>query len=670
MRQLTVGIVAHVDAGKTTLAEALLHVAGAIRTPGRVDHGDSHLDTADMERRRGITIFSNQASLEWGDTRVTLVDAPGHVDFAAEAERTLAVLDCAVVVVGANDGVQGHTRTMWRLLERHTIPTLVFVNKMDLAGADGPALLGQLRSRLSQGCVDWSDPASDEAIEAAAMTDEAALDEYLETGGLSAETMRRLVAQRKLVPCLFGAALREQGVREFLDALVGLVGQRTWSQEFAARVYKVSHSARGERLSWLKVTGGVLHARDLLQGVSRSAEGRLPESWADKVAQVRVSRGTKLEPVDEVPAGGLCVVTGLAHVLPGDVLGAEEPLARPLIEPPLTYAVLPGENDVHAVLAALRTLAEEDPLLGVAWCTQLQEVRLQLMGAIQLEVVRETLSERFGLAVDFGPGAIRYRETIREAVVGVGHFEPLRHYAEVHLLLEPLPRGAGMRFGSVCSEDDLDRNWQRLALTNAMERDHLGVLVGAPITDVRVSLLAGRAHPKHTEGGDFRQATYRAVRQGLMQARELGACVLLEPWYHFVLEVPADRVGRALADLQRMGASFEPPVSDGQMAVLEGRVAVSEMRSYALDVAAYSAGMGSLQCEPAGYEPCHDAEAVCAAAAYDPEADLPNTPDSVFCSHGAGYTVKWHEAAEHMHVDDTSVRRTPWREADVAFFGA
>ena len=664
MRQLVAGILAHVDAGKTTLAEALLYQAGAIRVLGRVDHGDAHLDDDEMERRRGITIFSNQATLEHRDVCVTLVDAPGHVDFSAEAERTLQVLDCAVLVVSATAGVQGHTLTMWRLLEERKIPTFVFVNKMDVANESRDELLERLRARLSGGCVAVEDLSTEEGLEAAAMTDEAALDELLETGALASGTLRRLVAQCALVPCVFGSALHLQGIDELLDALTDLTEERAWPTAFGARVYKVTHGKRGERVCWLKVTGGALRAREQLEG-ERGAR-----RWSEKADQLRICVGTKLEPVSEAVVGQLCAVTGLSQATPGDALGCEARGIAPHLVPVLAYRVELGDNDVHAVLGALRTMADEEPSLGVAWDERLQEVRLQLMGEIQLEVVRETLRERFGLQVDFGPGGILYQETIDAPSMGVGHFEPLRHYAEAHLLLEPLPRGEGVRFGSRCSEDDLDRNWQRLILTNAMERDHLGVLTGAPLTDVRVTLVAGRAHPKHTEGGDFRQATYRAIRQALMRAREMGACVLLEPWYRFELEVPADRVGRALADLQRMGATFEAPQTRGEMAAIGGVVPVSEMRSYALDVAAYTRGLGSLQCELDGYRPCHDADRVIDEAAYDPEADLPNTPDSVFCSHGAGYTVKWHEVREHMHVPDEGVGQTPWREADAAFFGA
>ncbi len=664
MRNLIVGLLAHVDAGKTTLAEAMLYQAGVIRSLGRVDHGSAHLDTDEMERRRGITIFSSQASLECEGVRLTLVDAPGHVDFSAEAERTLQVLDCAVLVVSATEGVQSHTRTLWRLLEERGIPTFVFVNKTDLAGADYAAVLGQLQEQLDAGCVDARDLCDADALEAMAMTDEAALDELLETGGLGEKALRQLVVTRKVMPCLCGSALRLEGVDLLLNRLVGMTEERVWPQDFAARVYKVSHGTRGERIAWLKVTGGELRARTMLEGV---AGGR---RWQEKVDQIRICAGTKLEPTTVTQAGELCAVTGLSQVMPGDALGAEPTGMRPRLAPVLVYRVELGSCDVHAVLAALRTLADEDPMLAVAWSEQLQEIRLQLMGEIQLEVVREALATRFVLDVNFELGGILYQETIAAPSLGIGHFEPLRHYAEAQLLLEPLPRGAGVQFGSVCSEDDLDRNWQRLILTNAMEREHAGVLTGAPLTDVRITLVAGRAHPKHTEGGDFRQATYRAIRQALMRAREAGACLLLEPCYRFELEIPADRVGRALADLQRMSASFDAPAIRGERACIQGTMPVSEMGSYALDVAAYTRGEGSLTCEFAGYEPCHDAERIIAEAAYDPEADLPNTPDSVFCAHGAGYTVKWHEVDEHAHVDATATRRTPWREADAAFFGA
>ena len=661
MKQAVVGILAHVDAGKTTLAEALLYRAGAIRARGRVDHGDSHLDVDAIERARGITVFSKQAVIDHGDVHLMLVDTPGHVDFSAEAERTLSVLDYAVLVIGANDGVTGHAATLWRLLERYDVPTMLFVNKMDLAAGDRQELLAQLSARLSDGCFDASaldDPTVHELV---AANDEEALDEYLEQGTVTHQTLQRLVRERLAFPCFFGSALRDTGVDAFLDGLCELVSERTWPQAFAARVYKVTHE-KGERVTWLKVTGGCLRARDVLTGTGRDG------SWTDKVNQVRVYQGPKFEVIPQAAAGTVCAVTGLSHVVPGDVLGAEPPTPRPALAPVLTYRVEPGDLDVHTVYQALRELSEEDPMLGVHWDADLGEVRLQLMGAVQLEVVRERLGQRLGSEVSFGPGSILYKETISSQVMGYGHFEPLRHYAEAHLRMEPLPAGSGVVYGTVCSTDDLDLNWQRLILSQAMEREHKGVLAGYPLTDVRITLVSGRAHPKHTEGGDFRQATWRAIRQGLMTARAQGVAVLLEPWYRFALEVPADKVGRALSDVQRMYARFGTPDMQGNMAQLAGDVPAAEVGDYALEVAVYTGGNGRFTCEFLGYEPCHDAERVIAEVAYEPEADLPHTPDSVFCSHGAGYTVKWHEAAAHMHVEDDPARERPWRAADATFF--
>ena len=658
MRQTVVGILAHVDAGKTTLAEAMLFDAGTIRTCGRVDRGDSHLDTDLMERDRGITIFSSQAALVHAGTAITLVDSPGHVDFSAEAERTLAALDLAVLVVGANDGIQGHTHTLWRLLERHGIPTIVFANKVDLlpdAGslAEKNALVAALRAKLSEGCL----PIEELTGEAAALTDETALEEFLETGELSDATARRLFAERHVFPCLFGSALKNEGVTELLDAIAKLAPDRAWPGEFAARVYRVSRGDRGERIAWLKITGGELHARQQVNGV---ADG-IP--WSEKINELRIYTGSRFEPISNASAGGVCAVTGLSHVRPGDALGAEPAPERPTLAPVLTYGVLTGGADTHTVLSALRELAEEDPMLAVSWDEHLQEIRLRLMGAVQLEVVRDLMTRRFGLDIDFGPGSILYKETISRPVMGIGHFEPLRHYAEVHLRLDPAPRGSGVTFGSECSEDDLDRNWQRLILTNAQERELVGVLTGAPATDVRITLVGGRAHLKHTEGGDFRQATYRAMRQALMTARELGACMLLEPWYAFELELPTDKVGRAMSDLTRMSARFGSPEQMGDKARLTGEVPASELGDYALQLAEYTSGQGRISLEFSSYEPCHDSQRVIEEAGYDPEADLPNTPDSVFCSHGAGYTVKWHEVPEHAHVEVDTSRLRPWRSA-------
>ena len=668
MRQAVVGLLAHVDAGKTTLAEALLAEAGAIRSLGRVDSGTSHLDTDAMERERGITIFSATAALDWAGTHLMLVDAPGHVDFSAEAERTIAALDYAILVVGAGDGVQGHTETLWDLLARHGIPTFVFVNKCDLENPGQEELLADLASRLSPGCVDAAALLAGDAaaVEEAAATDEAALEEYLETGALSAETLRRLVAARAISPVFFGAALRGGGVRELLDGMCALLAERSWPDEFAARVFRVSRGARGERLAWLKVTGGTLRAKMPLSGV-----GRHGEPWAEKVNEVRLYQGASFETVAEVPAGRICAVTGLSHVIPGSALGAEPEGERPTLAPVLSYQVIPEPGaDVTALVRALRELADEDPMLGVSWQEQLQEAHVQLMGEVQQDVVAALLRERYGFDVTFDPGGILYKETVTAPAEGVGHFEPLRHYAEVRLLVEPLRRGAGVEFGTRCSTDDLDLNWQRLILTNAQERDHLGVLAGAPLTDVRITLLAGRAHAKHTEGGDFRQATYRAVRQALMGARERGECRLLEPWYRFRLTVPSDRVGRALTDLTRMAAEFAAPVASGDVATVAGEVPASEVGEYALEVARYTGGRGRLALELSGYRACHNADEVIAAAAYDPEADLPNTPDSVFCSHGAGHTVKWRDVPAHAHTVVDPARLRPYRAADATFFSA
>lgn len=674
MSQAVIGLVAHVDAGKTTLAEALLYRAGAIRRQGRVDKGDAHLDTDAMERERGITIFSKQTSLDWAGAHVMLLDTPGHVDFSAEAERTLQALDYAVLIVGANDGVEGHTETLWSLLARYNVPTFVFVNKLDLAADGLGPVMDEMHRRLSPSVMDGDALAALVAsaggagegaaalLEDVAATDEDALDEYLESGSLSAETIRRLIVQRKVFPCFAGSALRMEGIEEFLDGVVALVQEKAWPDEFAARVYRVSRGAHGERLAWVKVTGGVLRAKEQLSGFDRGA------TWNEKVDQVRIYDADSFEIAREVPAGRVCAVTGLSQVLPGSALGAEARLAEPALVPVLSYSVGAAGADATTLVQALRELADEDPLLGVAWHEQLQEVHVQLMGEVQREVVARQLLDRFGLEVTFGAGGILYRETVTAPVRGAGHFEPLRHYAEVQLLVEPTEHGAGVEAGTRALEDDLDRNWQRLILTHVLEREHPGVLMGAPLTDVRITLLGGRAHLKHTEGGDFRQATYRAIRQALMMAREQGACQLLEPWYRFRLGVPADKVGRALADLQRMGADFDAPVAEGDRAEIAGSAPASEIGSYALEVSAYSGGRGRLFLEYAGYRTCHNAEQVIADAAYDPVADLANTPDSVFCSHGAGYNVSWDQVPAQAHVEIDFDRLRPWRKADASFF--
>ena len=640
MNKLVLGILAHVDAGKTTLSEALLYQSGALRRLGRVDHGDAFLDTDAMERERGITIFSKQAELPLGNLEATLLDTPGHVDFSAEAERVLQVLDCAVLVVSGSGGVQAHTRTLWGLLERYGVPVFLFINKMDLAGTDRGALLAELKARLDGGCTDFSLP-PDQLAEEAAMCDEALLERYLETGEVPEEDLTGLIRRRKLFPCFFGSALKLEGVDALLEALRRHAPLGTYPETFGARVFKVSRDARGARLTWMKVTGGVLKTKDLL--TNRRPDTPEEEIWEEKADQLRLYSGEKFRPVDSAPAGTVVAVTGLSRALPGQGLGHETAWTVPALEPVLAYQV-ETEADPSATLKALRLLEEEDPQLRVSWSGG--AIRVQLMGEVQIEILQRRLQERFGIGASFGAGRVVYRETIAGAVEGVGHFEPLRHYAEVHLLLEPLPRGTGLRFGSSCPEDQLDGHWQRLILTHLWEKPHLGVLTGSPITDMRITLTAGRSHLKHTEGGDFRQATYRAVRQGLMSAES----ILLEPWYAFRLELPAAQLGRALNDVQQMGGEAEPPEALGEEAVLTGQAPVAAMGDYAKELAAYTRGQGRLSLRPAGYRPCGDPETVAAALGYDPERDVENTPDSVFCAHGAGYTVKWSDVPAQAHV--------------------
>ncbi len=641
MNKLVMGVLAHVDAGKTSLSEALLYQSGAIRRLGRVDHRDAFLDTDEMERERGITIFSKQAEFSLGDLDVTLLDTPGHVDFSAEAERVLQVLDCAVLVVSGSDGVQAHTRTLWRLLERYAVPTFLFLNKMDLAGTDREALLAELKQRLDGGCVDFSLPRSALAEEAA-VCDEALLERYLETGTVSEEDLTDLIRRRKLFPCLFGSALKLEGVEALLETLRRHAPLRTYGPEFGARVFKVSRDDRGARLTWMKVTGGVLKTKDLL--TNRRPDTPEEEVWEEKADQLRLYSGARFQPVDSAPAGTVVAVTGLSRALPGQGLGYETAWTVPALEPVLAYQ-METAADPSTALKALRLLEEEDPQLRVSWTAG--AVRVQLMGEVQTEILQRRLKERFGIEARFGAGRVVYRETIAAPVEGVGHFEPLRHYAEVHLLLEPLPRGTGLRFASVCPEDQLDGHWQRLILTHLWEKPHLGVLTGSPVTDMKITLTAGRAHEKHTEGGDFRQATYRAVRQGLMSAES----VLLEPWYAFRLELPAAQLGRALNDVQQMGGETEAPETLGDEAVLTGEAPVAALGDYARELAAYTKGQGRLSLRPAGYRPCADPEAVIEAIGYDPERDVENTPDSVFCAHGAGYTVKWTDVPAQAHVD-------------------
>ena len=639
MKKLVVGILAHVDAGKTTLSEGLLYTGGALRKLGRVDHRDAFLDTDAVERERGITIFSKQAELTWGELALTLLDTPGHVDFSAEMERTLQVLDCAILVISGTDGVQGHTRTLWRLLERHHIPTFLFVNKMDLPGADRGALLKGLQRGLDGGCLDFDGGLAPLQEELAAC-DEGLLERYLDGEELTDRDAAGLVARRLVFPCFFGSALRLEGIDRLLEGLRRYTLAPVWPEEFRARVFKVARDGN-DRLTYLKVTGGTLRVRDTLSG---GGEG----GWQEKVSQLRVYSGTKYRTLDEAPAGTVCAVTGLSRTRPGDALGAEPPARAPELEPVLTYQVLLPEGcDPHTMLPNLRQLEEEDPQLRVVWSEALGEIHLQLMGEVQLEVLTRLIRDRFGVEVAFGEGNIVYRETIAAPVEGVGHFEPLRHYAEVHLLLEPGPRGSGLQLDTRCPTDQLDLNWQRLILTHLAERPHPGVLTGSPVTDLKITLVAGRAHVKHTEGGDFRQATYRAVRQGLMQAEN----ILLEPHYDFWLELPQDCVGRAMTDLQGMGGAVEPPRWTGELALLTGHAPVAGLRSYGREVAAYTRGMGRLSCSAHGYEPCADQAAVVERLGYDPERDVDNPADSVFCEHGGGFNVKWDQVREYMHVD-------------------
>ena len=655
-KQIVLGILAHVDSGKTTLSEAMLYRAGVTRRLGRVDHKDAFLDTDALEKARGITIFSKQALLTAGDTDITLLDTPGHVDFSTETERTLQVLDYAVLVVSGTDGVQRHTETLWRLLRRYHVPTFVFVNKMDLPGMERQELLAQLNRRLGEGFVDFGAEQADRD-EALALCDENLMDRMLDAGQLQDADLILAIARRHVFPCWFGAALKLEGVDALLDGLDRYTRPAPALEAFGAKVFKVSQDEQGARLTWLRVTGGELKVKAQLTG---EADGEL---WAEKANQLRLYSGAKYTLTEAIGPGQVCAVTGLTKARPGEGLGAERDSDLPVLEPVLSYQVLlPEGADVHAALGKLHRLEEEEPQLHVVWNETLGEIHVQLMGEIQLEVLRSLLAERFGLAVEFGPGGILYKETITEPMEGVGHYEPLRHYAEVHLKLEPLPRGSGMQFAADCREEVLDKNWQRLVLTHLEEKQHLGVLTGSPLTDVKITLIAGRAHLKHTEGGDFRQATYRAVRQGLMLAKSQ----LLEPWYAFRLEVPAENIGRAMSDIQRMEGTFDPPESGEETAVLTGFAPVSTMRSYPMEVVSYTRGRGHLSLTLDGYRPCHNAQEVIAAIGYEPEHDLDNPADSVFCAHGAGFVVPWDQVRSHMHVDSGWGKSTrPEQEAAV-----
>ena len=655
-KHIVLGILAHVDSGKTTLSEAMLYRSGAIRKLGRVDHKDAFLDTDALEKARGITIFSKQALLTAGSTDITLLDTPGHVDFSTETERTLQVLDYAVLVVSGTDGVQSHTETLWRLLRRYHVPTFVFVNKTDLPGKSKEELLAQLNHRLGEGFVDFGMPQADRD-DALALCDENLMNRMLEAGLLTDAEIIPAIARRHVFPCWFGAALKLEGVDALLAGLDTYTRPAPALDAFGAKVFKLSQDEQGTRLTWLRVTGGTLKVKAQLTGESDGGP------WAEKANQLRLYSGVKYTLAEEVGPGQVCAVTGLTQAHPGEGLGAERDSDLPVLEPVLSYQVLlPEGADIHAALGKLHRLEEEEPQLHVVWNETLGEIHVQLMGEVQLEVLKSLLAERYGLEVEFGPVGILYKETITEAMEGVGHYEPLRHYAEVHLKLEPLPAGSGMQFAADCREEVLDKNWQRLVLTHLEEKQHLGVLTGSPLPDVKITLIAGRAHLKHTEGGDFRQATYRAVRQGLMLAKSQ----LLEPWYAFRLEVPAENIGRAMSDIQCMEGTFDPPESGEETAVLTGFAPVSTMRSYPMEVVSYTRGRGHLSLTLDGYRPCHNAQEVIAAIGYEPEHDLDNPADSVFCAHGAGFVVPWDQVRSHMHVDSGWGKSTrPEQEAAV-----
>lgn len=633
---ICIGLVAHVDAGKTTLSEALLYRTGTIRKWGRVDHGDAFLDTDRQEKERGITIFSKEAELKYGSTVFTLLDTPGHVDFSAEMERTLQVLDYAVLVINGREGVQGHTATLWKLAEKYGIPLFIFINKTDLEGVKRDDVMDELRERLDQRCVAFDIDHDGQWMEQAAMCDEALLEELLDTGTIADDSLRGAIAERKIFPCYFGSALKLEGIDGLLEGLSGYSMEKQYGSDFGVRIYKISRDEKGARLTHMKITGGTLRVKD--------------EIGREKVEQIRIYSGGKFRSVDEAKSGDVCAVTGLKTTYAGQGLGAERDAGEPVLESVLTYKVeLPGGVDAHRALEMLKLLEEEDPQLKVVWNGQLQEIHMQLMGQVQIEILRNIIADRFGFDVEFGQGAIAYKETIAAPVFGAGHFEPLRHYAEVHLLLEPAPRGSGLTLDTRCSEDVLDRNWQRLILTHLAEREHPGALTGSPITDMKITLLAGRSHLKHTEGGDFRQATYRALRQGLRKAES----ILLEPWYEFRLEVPQGSAGRAMGDIQRMNGALEEPETAGENVVLSGRAPVSEMKDYGIEVASYTKGYGHLSCSLWGYEQCHRQEEVVEEIGYDIDGDVENTADSVFCTHGAGVVVKWDEADEMMHMQGT-----------------
>ena len=660
MKKLVIGILAHVDAGKTTLSEELLYLCGEIRKIGRVDHGDAFLDTYELEKERGITIFSKQALLKTENMEVTLLDTPGHVDFSAEMERTLQVLDYAILVINGMDGVQSHTMTLWRLLERYQIPTFLFVNKMDQQGTDHDALLNDLKQHLHENCVDFGRTQdtdygmyelTPEQLENIAVCEEDLLETYLETDIVEDRDIVRLIVQRKIFPCYFGSALKEKGVKDFWNGVQKYTAEPKRPTEFGAKVFKIARDEQGNRLTYMKITGGSLKVKTLLSSNSngQSLPGRKAEeaAWEEKADQIRLYSGAKYELTSEAEAGTVCAVTGLTRTYPGEGLGIEQESELPILEPVLNYQIiLPDDCDPHQMLQKLRQLEEEEPQLHILWDSQFSEIHAQLMGEVQIEILKKLIWDRFHVAVEFGAGSIVYKETVAEPVEGVGHFEPLRHYAEVHLLIEPGEPGSGCQFFTACSEDVLARNWQRLILTHLEEKEHIGVLTGSPLTDVQITILTGRAHAKHTEGGDFRQATYRAVRQGLRKARN----ILLEPYYEFRLEVPAEMIGRAMADVQKMQGTFDAPEVEGETAILKGTAAVAQMRDYQKEVVSYTHGTGKLFCSLKGYAPCKNQDEVVQNIGYDPEADLENPTGSVFCAHGAGFVVPWDQVEAYMHL--------------------
>ena len=657
---MVIGILAHVDAGKTTLSEAMLYVSGSIRRMGRVDNGDAFLDNFELERSRGITIFSKQAVFRLGDTAVTLLDTPGHVDFSAEMERTLQVLDYGVLVISGADGVQGHTLTLWRLLKKYDIPVFLFINKMDQEGTDKEALMAELKERLHEECIDFTErrsgPERQKFYENIAMAEEETLEAFLEQGKIAEEEIRRLIAERKIFPCFFGAALKKEGVEEFLSGLHRYIHEKAYPERFGAKVFKIARDHQGSRLTFLKVTGGSLKARMALEG------GRNGKEWEEKVNQIRIYSGEKYAVTEEVPAGNVCAVTGLSHTAPGEGLGTERESGLPVLEPVLTCKIeLPPECDPSLLFSKLKMLEEEEPQLHLVWNEALREIQAKIMGEVQTEVLKCLIMERFGVEVGFGEGNIVYKETIENAVEGVGHFEPLKHYAEVHLLLEPGEPGSGLTFAADCSGDMLERNWQRLVLTHLEEKEHKGVLTGSPITDMKITLVGGRAHQKHTEGGDFRQACYRAVRQGLMEARP----VLLEPYYDFRLETPEKMIGRAMADMERMNGIFDTPFLQKGTAVLTGEAPVAALQGYAKELAAYTKGHGRLFCTWKGYKTCHNTEEVVKKIGYEAERDTDNPSGSIFCAHGAGYYVEWDEVKDYMHVESCFAGKGSGEEGDL-----